>query len=138
VAKDELEVTPGVLVLPQGTSPSQRSGSYMPSLRSGTAWIRPLGCAHNLFRGYIEMEIQLREFDECRFLYQKFIRSGSENCVTWITFARLEEHGIISGARSVFERAVQFFGDESVGEKREGAISKMQKMPLRVEKRQRI
>lgn len=37
-----------------------------------------------LFRGYIDLEIQLREFDRCRILYQKFLEFGPENCVTWM------------------------------------------------------
>lgn len=37
-----------------------------------------------LFRGYIDMEIQLREFDRCRILYQKFLEFGPENCITWM------------------------------------------------------
>jgi crooked neck len=37
-----------------------------------------------LFRGYIDLEIQLREFDRCRILYQKFLEFGPENCITWM------------------------------------------------------
>ena len=37
-----------------------------------------------LFRGYIDLEIQLREFDRCRILYQKFLELGPENCITWM------------------------------------------------------
>lgn len=37
-----------------------------------------------LFRGYIDLEIQLREFERCRILYEKYLEFGSENCVTWI------------------------------------------------------
>ena len=36
-----------------------------------------------LFNAYIEMEQQLREFDRCRILYQKFLEFGPENCNTW-------------------------------------------------------
>jgi crooked neck len=43
-----------------------------------------------LFRGYIDLEIQLREFYRCRILYQKFLEFGPENCVTWMRFAELE------------------------------------------------
>lgn len=47
-----------------------------------------------LFRGYIDLEIQLREFDRCRKLYEKFLEFGPENCITWIrviqTFATLD------------------------------------------------
>ncbi|KAH9585407.1 Crooked neck-like protein 1 [Schistosoma haematobium] len=37
-----------------------------------------------LFRGYIELEIQLREFDRCRKLYEKFLEFSPENCTTWM------------------------------------------------------
>ncbi|ODM98053.1 Crooked neck-like protein 1 [Orchesella cincta] len=41
-------------------------------------------------RGYIELEIHLREFDRCRILYEKFLEFGPENCTTWMKFAELE------------------------------------------------
>jgi len=37
-----------------------------------------------LFRGYIELELQLREFDRCRKLYEKFLEFSPENCTTWM------------------------------------------------------
>lgn len=37
-----------------------------------------------LFRGYIDLEIQLREFDRCRILYEKFLEFGPENCTTFM------------------------------------------------------
>ncbi|GFO15887.1 pre-mRNA-splicing factor clf1 [Plakobranchus ocellatus] len=37
-----------------------------------------------LFRGYIDLELQLREFDRCRMLYQKFLEFAPENCTTWM------------------------------------------------------
>lgn len=37
-----------------------------------------------LFRGYINLEIQLREFDNARKLYEKFLEFGPDNCTTWI------------------------------------------------------
>lgn len=60
-----------------------------------------------LFRGYIDLEIQLREFDRCRILYQKFLEFGPENCVTWMRFAELESLlGDIDRARAIYELAV--------------------------------
>lgn len=60
-----------------------------------------------LFRGYIELEIQLREFERCRILYQKFLEHGPENCVTWIKFAELETLlGDVSRARAIYELAI--------------------------------
>lgn len=60
-----------------------------------------------LFRGYIELEIQLREFDRCRRLYEKFLEFGPENCVTWMKFAELETLlGDAERARGIYELAI--------------------------------
>ncbi|GFU46734.1 crooked neck-like protein 1 [Trichonephila clavipes] len=60
-----------------------------------------------LFRGYIDLEIQLREFDRCRILYQKFLEFSPENCTTWIKFAELETIlGDIDRARAIYEIAI--------------------------------
>lgn len=60
-----------------------------------------------LFRGYIDVEIQLREFDRCRILYQKFLEFSPENCVTWMKFAELETLlGDYSRARSIYKLAI--------------------------------
>ena len=59
-----------------------------------------------LFKGYIELEIKLREFDRCRILYEKFLEFQPENCETWI---KVSNRGVnraeISGpARKIFFR----------------------------------
>ncbi|XP_075225351.1 pre-mRNA splicing factor crn [Lycorma delicatula] len=60
-----------------------------------------------LFRGYIDLEIQLREFDRCRILYRKFLEFGPENCITWMRFAELETLlGDTDRARAIYELAV--------------------------------
>lgn len=60
-----------------------------------------------LFRGYIDLEIQLREFDRCRILYQKFLEFGPENCITWMKFAELETLlGDNDRARAIYELAI--------------------------------
>ncbi|KAF5273392.1 hypothetical protein FQA39_LY07409 [Lamprigera yunnana] len=60
-----------------------------------------------LFRGYIDIEIQLREFDRCRILYEKFLEFGSENCVTWMKFAELETLlGDYTRARAIYNLAI--------------------------------
>ena len=42
-------------------------------------------CPKNkLFRGYIDLELQLREFERCRILYEKFLEFGPENCTSWM------------------------------------------------------
>lgn len=60
-----------------------------------------------LFRGYIDLEIQLREFDRCRILYQKFLEFGPENCTTWMKFAELESLlGDVERARAIYAISV--------------------------------
>ena len=61
-----------------------------------------------LFRGYIELEIHLREFQRCRILYEKFLLFDPENCSAWMKFAELETLlGDVDRARSVYELAVE-------------------------------
>ncbi|VDK46769.1 unnamed protein product [Anisakis simplex] len=61
-----------------------------------------------LFRSYIDMELQLREFDRCRILYGKFLEYSPENTSTWIKFAELETLlGDVDRARAIFGLAVQ-------------------------------
>ena len=43
-----------------------------------------------LYKSYIELELQLREFDHCRKLYEKFLECNPENWTTWMKFAELE------------------------------------------------
>uniref|UniRef100_A0A8C3QTD9 Crooked neck pre-mRNA splicing factor 1 n=1 Tax=Cyanoderma ruficeps TaxID=181631 RepID=A0A8C3QTD9_9PASS len=62
---------------------------------------------HKLFKGYIELELQLREFDRCRKLYEKFLEFAPENCTSWIKFAELETIlGDIDRARAIYELAI--------------------------------
>ncbi|XP_052767200.1 crooked neck-like protein 1 [Mya arenaria] len=65
-------------------------------------------CPKNkLFRGYIDMELQLREFERCRILYEKFLEFGSENCTTWMKYAELETIlGDADRARAIYELAI--------------------------------
>ncbi|XP_041325204.1 crooked neck-like protein 1 isoform X2 [Pyrgilauda ruficollis] len=65
-------------------------------------------CPKNkLFKGYIELELQLREFDRCRKLYEKFLEFAPENCMSWIKFAELETIlGDIDCARAIYELAI--------------------------------
>nr|CAG4646064.1 EOG090X01R1 [Macrothrix elegans] len=66
-------------------------------------------CPKNkIFRGYIELEIQLREFDRCRTLYEKYLEFGPENCTTWMKFAELETLlGDMERARGIYELAIK-------------------------------
>ncbi len=81
--------------------------------RDLTAARRALGCAlgkcpkAKLFRGYIDLEIQLREFSRCRTLYEKFLLFDPENCSAWMKFAELETLlGETDRARAIYELAV--------------------------------
>ena len=60
-----------------------------------------------LFREYIELEIQLREFDRCRKLYEKWLEFQPENVTTWVKFAQLESLlGETERADQIYEVAV--------------------------------
>jgi len=60
-----------------------------------------------LFRGYIDMEIQLREFTRCRTSYEKFLEFNPENVQTWMKFAELENLlGDVERARALYELAI--------------------------------
>lgn len=61
-----------------------------------------------LFKGYIELEIELREFDRCRILYEKYLEFNPQNCTTWIKFAELEAIlGDVDRVRGIYELAIQ-------------------------------
>jgi hypothetical protein len=40
--------------------------------------------------GYIELESNLRCFDRCRVIYEKYLEFNPANCTTWISFAKME------------------------------------------------
>ncbi|KAI9278918.1 hypothetical protein BDA99DRAFT_493443 [Phascolomyces articulosus] len=49
-------------------------------------------CPKNkLFKGYIDLEMQLRDFDRCRILYSKYLEYDPSSCSAWIKFAELEK-----------------------------------------------
>lgn len=60
-----------------------------------------------LFKGYIELELKLFEFERCRTLYEKHIAWNPANCQAWIKCAELER-GLddLGRARGIFELAV--------------------------------
>ena len=61
-----------------------------------------------LFRGYIDLEVHMREFQRCRLLYEKFLFFDPENCTAWMKFAELETLlGDVDRARSIYELAVE-------------------------------
>jgi crooked neck len=66
-------------------------------------------CPKNrLFKGYIDLEFQLREFDRCRAIYTKFLEYDPSNCSAWIQFAELEKNVLdeVERSRAIFELAV--------------------------------
>jgi crooked neck len=61
-----------------------------------------------LYKGYIELEIELREFDRCRILYEKYLEFNPQNCTTWVKYAELESIlGDVDRARAIYELAVE-------------------------------
>jgi len=61
-----------------------------------------------LFKAYIDLETELREFDRVRKLYNKFILFSAENCQTWIRFAELETLlGDTDRARGIYTLAAK-------------------------------
>lgn len=60
-----------------------------------------------LFKGYIELELQLYELDRCRTLYGKFLEHNPANVYAWVKFAELEKGlGEEERTRAIFEMAV--------------------------------
>ncbi|KAF9011188.1 hypothetical protein BDQ17DRAFT_1420606 [Cyathus striatus] len=60
-----------------------------------------------LFKGYIELEIELREFDRARTLYEKYLEFDPANSPAWIKFAELEAQlQDFVRARAIFELGV--------------------------------
>ncbi|KAI9504868.1 hypothetical protein BX070DRAFT_238748 [Coemansia spiralis] len=61
-----------------------------------------------LFRGYIEMELELREFDRVRTLYSKYLEFNPTNCATWVEFAKLEMAlGETERCQALFDIAIE-------------------------------
>ncbi|KAG9509231.1 Crooked neck-like protein 1, partial [Fragariocoptes setiger] len=60
-----------------------------------------------LFKEYIEIEIQLRQFDNCRRLYEKFIEFTPNDSSVWVSYAELEAIlGENDRARGIYEIAI--------------------------------
>ncbi|KAJ8673322.1 hypothetical protein QAD02_004584 [Eretmocerus hayati] len=60
-----------------------------------------------LYQGYIDIEIQLREFDRCRILYEKFLEFCPQDCTTWVKFAEFEAFlGETKRAEAVYELGI--------------------------------
>ncbi|KAK1554660.1 hypothetical protein Q3G72_015447 [Acer saccharum] len=60
-----------------------------------------------LFKKYIEIELQLCNFDRCRKLYEKYLEWSPENCYAWSKYAELERSlAETDRARAIFELAI--------------------------------
>ncbi|KAG7094903.1 NineTeen Complex (NTC) component [Marasmius oreades] len=60
-----------------------------------------------LFKGYIELEVDLREFSNARTLYQKYLEFDPSNSSVWIKFAELESQlQDFARTRAIFELGV--------------------------------
>jgi crooked neck len=60
-----------------------------------------------IFKGYIDLEMQLREFDRCRKLYEKFLEYNPTNSYVWISYAGLESLlDDIERVRAIYEFAI--------------------------------
>lgn len=60
-----------------------------------------------LYKGYIELEIQLRDFDRVRTLYEKYLEWAPSSCFAWNKYAELEKMlGDADRARGIFEIAI--------------------------------
>lgn len=61
-----------------------------------------------LYKEYIEMEMNLREFDRCRTLYEKFLRHFEYESQVWRDYAKLENMlGETDRARGILELGIQ-------------------------------
>jgi len=62
----------------------------------------------NIFKGYIELELQLGEVERCRAIYAKYLETMPHNCTAWKAFAQLEVNvGESERARAIFELSIQ-------------------------------
>uniref|UniRef100_A0A673B4Y0 Crooked neck pre-mRNA splicing factor 1 n=1 Tax=Sphaeramia orbicularis TaxID=375764 RepID=A0A673B4Y0_9TELE len=71
------------------------------------------------WHSYINFELRYKEVDKARTIYEKYILLSLTfiNLKNWIKYARFEEkHGYVAHSRKVYERAVEFFGEEYVDE----------------------
>jgi crooked neck len=65
---------------------------------------------------YINLEMRYKEVDRARAVYERFVLVHPD-VKNWIRYARFEEqNGFINGSRQVFERAVEFYGEEHMYE----------------------
>lgn len=79
----------------------------LPSCRKTLGTALGLCPKEKLFKGYIELELELREFDRVRTLYEKYLEWNPANCFAWIKYAELEKLlGDVDRCRGIYEIAV--------------------------------
>lgn len=62
---------------------------------------------NQIFKKYIEIELQLGHIDRCRKLYEKYLQWSPENCYAWSKYAELERSlAETERARALFELAI--------------------------------
>jgi len=60
-----------------------------------------------IFKKYIEIELQLGNIDRCRKLYERYLEWSPENCYAWSKYAELERSlAETERARAIFELAI--------------------------------
>jgi len=60
-----------------------------------------------IFKTYIEIELQLGNINRCRTLYEKYLEWAPANCYAWSKFAELEKSlNETDRGRSIFEIAI--------------------------------
>lgn len=60
-----------------------------------------------LFKEFIDLEIQLREFDNCRRLYENFLQRAPDESSVWISYAELESILCETArARAIYKAAI--------------------------------
>jgi crooked neck len=67
-----------------------------------------LAAKPKIYKDYIEMEMQLREFDRCRIIYEKFLEYDPTNATTWLRYAELERLLLDDErAHAIYELAIE-------------------------------
>uniref|UniRef100_A0AAY4CE56 Crooked neck protein n=1 Tax=Denticeps clupeoides TaxID=299321 RepID=A0AAY4CE56_9TELE len=81
------------------------------------------------WHSYINFELRYKEVEKARTIYERYIllRLIIMLLKNWIKYSRFEErHGYIAHSRKVFERAVEFFGEENIDENLYVAFAKFE------------
>lgn len=78
------------------------------------------------FRGYIELEIKLKQFDRVRKIYEKFLEFNPLKVDTWVNYAELEENlGDEDRCRAIYDLAIS--NADAIGFSKDSMIFLMQR-----------